>query len=211
MWELDHKERWAAKNWCFWTVALNKTLGSPLDCREILPVNPKGNQSWIFIGGTDAEAEALTLWPPDVKGRLLRKVSDAEKDWRQERGRQRTRWLDGITNSMDMSLSKFQEMVKDREAWRTVVYGIAKNQTRLSNWTKYMHCFTEKETTLWWLWDLICQLSPSSHNAYSKMQTPWLHRFSSVQFNCSATQVTGSRRQLCKELSADVFHTHTQK
>ena len=74
------------KNWCFWTVVLNKTLGSPLDCKEIKPVNPKGNQSWIFIGETDVEAEAPALWLPEIKGRLLRKVLDAEKDWRQEKG-----------------------------------------------------------------------------------------------------------------------------
>ena len=84
MWELDHKESWAPKNWCFWTVVLEKTLECPLDCKEIKPVNPKGNQSWIFIGRTDAEAEALILWPPDTKKWLIRKDPDAGKDWRQE-------------------------------------------------------------------------------------------------------------------------------
>ena len=84
MWELDHKEGWAPKNWCFWTVVLEKTLESPLDCKEIQPVNPKGNQSWIFIGRTDAEAEAPILWPPDVKSWLIWKDPDDEKDWRQE-------------------------------------------------------------------------------------------------------------------------------
>ena len=84
MWELDHKEAWAPKNWCFWTVVLEKTLESPLDCKEIKLVNPKGNQSWIFIGRTDAKAEVLILWPPDVKNWLLRKDPDAGKDWRQE-------------------------------------------------------------------------------------------------------------------------------
>ena len=84
MWELDHKEGWAPKNWCFWTVVLEKTLESPLDCKEIQPVNPKGNQSWIFIGRTDAEAEAPILWPPDVKNWLTGKDPGAGKDWRQE-------------------------------------------------------------------------------------------------------------------------------
>ena len=84
MWELDHKESWAPKNWCFWTVVLEKTLESPLDCKEIKPVNPKGNQSWIFIGKTDAEAETPILWPPDVKNRLIGKDPDVGKDWRQE-------------------------------------------------------------------------------------------------------------------------------
>ena len=79
-----HKEGWALKNWCFWTVVLEKTLESPLDCKEIKPVNPKGNQSWIFIGRTDAEAEVLILWPPDRKSQLIRKDSEAGKDWRQE-------------------------------------------------------------------------------------------------------------------------------
>ena len=84
MW--DHKEGWALKNWCFWTAVLEKTLGSPLDCKEIQPVNPKGNQSWIFVGGTDAEAEAetLMLWPPDAKYWLTGKDPDAGKDWRWE-------------------------------------------------------------------------------------------------------------------------------
>ena len=85
MWEMDHKEVWAPKNWCFWTVVLEKTLESPLDCKEIQQVNPRGNQSWIFIGRTDAEAEPPILWPPDVKNWLIRKDPDAGKDWRQEK------------------------------------------------------------------------------------------------------------------------------
>jgi len=84
MWELDHKEGWAPKSWCFWTVVLKKILESPLDCKEIKPVNPKGNQPWIFIRRTDAEIEAPILWPPDVKNLLIGKDPDAGKDWRQE-------------------------------------------------------------------------------------------------------------------------------
>ena len=86
MWDLDHKEGWAPKNWCFWTVMLEKTLESPLDCKEIQLVNPKGNQTWISIGRTDAEAEIPILWPPDAKSQLIRKDFDAGKDWRQEKG-----------------------------------------------------------------------------------------------------------------------------
>ena len=86
MWELDYKESWALKNWCFWTMELEKTLESPLDCKEIQPAHPKGNQSWIFVGRTDAEAETPILWPPDVKSWLTGKDTDAGKDWRQEKG-----------------------------------------------------------------------------------------------------------------------------
>ena len=86
MWELDYKEIWTLKNWCFWTVVLDKTLESPLDYKEIQPVHPKGNQSWIFIGRTDAEAETPILWPPDVKNWLTGKDSNAGKDWREEKG-----------------------------------------------------------------------------------------------------------------------------
>ena len=84
MWELDYKESWAPKNWCFWTVVLEKTLESPLNCKEIQPVHPKGNQSWVFIGRTDVEAETPVLWPPDVKNQLIGKTPDAGKDWRWE-------------------------------------------------------------------------------------------------------------------------------
>ena len=137
MWELDYKESWAQKSWCFWTVVLEKTLESPLDCKEIQPVHPKGNQSWIFIGRTDVEAETPTLRSPHVKSWLIGKDSDAVKDWRQEeKGTTEDEMVDAITDSTDMSLSKFQELVMDREAWCAVIHGVAKSQTRLSNWTE---------------------------------------------------------------------------
>ena len=137
MWELDYKESWALKNCCFWTVVLEKILESPLECKEIEPVNPKGNQSWVFIGKTDAELKLQYF------GHLMRRADSLEKtlilgeiEGRKRKGWQKMRWLDDITSSTDISLSKLWEMVKDRGVWHAAIHGVTKNQTWLSNWTK---------------------------------------------------------------------------
>ena len=136
MWELEHKEGWLPKNWCFWTMVPEKTLESPLEYKKTKPLNPKGNPSWIFIGRTDVEVEAAILWPPDEKSWLTKEDPDSVKNWRQEEKRwQRIWWLDCITNSMDMRWRNLWEMVKNREASRVAVYGVTKSQTWLSDWT----------------------------------------------------------------------------
>ena len=134
MWELHYKEGWAPKNWCFWTVVLEKTLESPLHCK-IQPVHPKGDQSWVFIGRTDIEAETPILWPPDMKSWLIWKDPDVGKDWRQEKKGTIEdemfgwhHWLNGH--------EQLWELVMDRDAWHASVHGGAKSRIRLSDWTE---------------------------------------------------------------------------
>ena len=156
--ELDHKEGWAPKNWCFWTVVLEKTLESPLDCKEIQPVHSKGDQPWDFFGRNYAEAEAPIFWPSDEKSQLTGNNPDAGKHWRQEeKGTTEDKMVDGITNSMEMRLSKLWEMV-DREAWNTTVHGITKSQTRLRDWMTTNHhpefiTLVSKHIKLWAIQD----------------------------------------------------------
>ena len=130
IWELDYKESWAPKNWCFWTVVLEKTLESPLDFKEINPVNPKGSQSWIFIGNADAEAEAPILWPSNMKSWLIGKDPDAGKGWRQEEKGAKENQMVGWHHPLNgHEFEQTLEMMKDREAWHHTVHGVAESDT----------------------------------------------------------------------------------
>ena len=141
---------------------LEKTLESPLDCKEIQPVHSKGDQSWVFIGRTDAKAETPILWPPYVKSWLIGKDPDAGGiRGRRSRGQQRIRWFDGITDSMDMGLGGFQELVMDREAWHAAIHGVGKSWTQLSNWTELS--WTPQWATLF-IYIYIC--IPNHHVVY---------------------------------------------
>ena len=176
MWELDYKERWALKNWCFWTVVLEKALESPLDCKEIQPVHPKGDQSWVFTGRTDVEAETPILWPPDAKSWLIWKDPDG-KDWGQE---EKGMTEDGITDSMDMDLGRLQQLVMDREAWRAVVHGVEKSWTQLSDWSDWFslwntqtHTMTERnKVTVSWQ-----KLQTKTWNIGTSLVGQWLRIF----------------------------------
>ena len=135
MWELDYKESWAPKNWCFCTVVLEKTLESPLDCKEIQPVHPKGNQSWLE--GLMLKLKLPILWPPDVKNWLIGKDPDAGKDWRwEEKGMAEDEVVGWYHWHNRNEFEQAPELVMDREAWRAAVRGVAKCQTWLSNWTE---------------------------------------------------------------------------
>ena len=137
--ELDCEESWAPKNWCFWTVVLEKTLESPLDCKEIQPIHSKADQSWVFFGKNDAKAETPVLWPPHVKRWLIGKDSDAGRDWGQEeKGMTEAEMAGWITHSRHMSLSERWELVMDREAWCAAIHRVAKSWTWLTNWTELL-------------------------------------------------------------------------
>ena len=190
MWELDYKESWVLKNLCFWTVVLEKTLASPLDWKEIQPVHPKGNQPWVFIGRTDAEAETPILWLLGAKNSLVKTLMLGKVEGRKRRRGKRMRWLNDITDSMDMSLSQLRELVMARKAGMLQSLGsqrVRHDWVTEPNWTGF-----DEYCTYWWV-SLSCQTglfsmkpfipSPKGKNSLlreevqSNIRLPWWLRW----------------------------------
>ena len=154
MWELYYKESWAQTNWCFWTVMLEKILESPWDCKEIKPVNSEENQSWIFIGRTDAEVETPILWPPDAKNWLIGKAPDAGKDWRQKEKVMTEDEMVGWHHYLNGHKFKQAPELVNREAWYTAVAGVSKSWTWQSDWTKLMVIWLSLSMLFYFTWDI---------------------------------------------------------
>ena len=171
-WELDCEEGWAPKNWCFWTVVLEKTLESPLDFREIQPVNPKGNQSWIFIGRTDAEAETPVPWPHDAKNWLIGKDPEAGKDWGQkEKGTTEDEMVGWHHRHDGHEFEQARELVMNSKAWRAVVHGVAKSQTWLSDWTE-LNLLIGFNVNIEWMSKLSCTVGKVLLKIYNLFGDP---------------------------------------
>ena len=151
MWELDCEESWAPKNWCFWTVVLEKTLESPLDCKEVQPVHSKGDQPWVFFGRNDAKAETPVLWPPHAKSWLIGKDSDAGRSWGQEEKGTTKDEMAGWHHRLDGCESEWTPGVGDGQGgWRAAIHGVAKSWTRLSDWTELMGL--DAMILVFWCW-----------------------------------------------------------
>ena len=170
MWELDHKEGWELKNWCFHIVVLEKNVESPLDCQETKSVHLKGHQPWLIIGRIDAEPETPILWPSDVKSQLIRKDHDAGKDWRQEEKGMTEDEMIQWHHWLKMSLSKLQVMVKDREACHVALHGVSKSWTRLRDWTRPTFQINHK-----WIYAYLCHVTFFQKSLLSRITTAvWL-------------------------------------